>query len=364
MRIPSLKSRTHAFHLVRLAITVVAFLLWPQIASANAAPPMPRTWFTFVDGAGQAVNPSAVQILECGAGESKCSASAAVLAHFGNCSATACASGTSKAHVDFGCSKNICLLMSFDGMPVRFKLVAQQGNQAYESGVVAMAQQQGYGAQEHFKVAVAAAGQLTLTPDSRIPALDTNSNFGPAFLLTLISELAVIALLLVGFKQTLWPLLGLAGLMQVLSFPVVWTFFPSFLPWHLPSERLVGAVLLISALGLGGLLVWLRLASTRNSRVISIVLLALAVPISLACLFGTFLVAGYGNNEFPNTAGVSYPIVLVGAELFAVGFEAVLLYFFSRRTLSIQRSALVSLAANAVSFVLGLLLFPIAPPLV
>lgn len=362
MRTNSLNQHTSVTRFVWLALVAAVCIGVPRVASANAAPPMPRTWFTFFDAANRPVHPSGVQILDCEAAESKCAADAALLANFGNCEAAPCLKQAQPVDVNFGCADNACLLMLFNGIPARFKLVVQANNQRYTSDVIPMPEQRGYTAR-HFKVNLTNDGRATPTVDLDIPGLAPRSDFGLAFLLTLVSEVIVIALFLRWLKQPVWPLLGFAALMQVLSFPVVWYFFPSFLQWHLGSERLVGAVVLASALGLGGLLIWVRLAPTRNSRILSIVLLVLAALVSVVCMFGTLLVAGYGNNEFPQTSGVSYPVMLVLAELFAVAFEAVLLHFLSRRSLSLRQTALISLAANLASFVLGLLLFPIAPQL-
>jgi hypothetical protein len=55
--------------------------------------------------------------------------------------------------------------------------------------------------------------------------------------------------------------------------------------------------------------------------------------------------------------------MLMGAEAFAVLYEAVMIYLLSNRSLTLKQSGLMSLAANAMSFGLGLVLFPISPSL-
>ncbi|NJM41309.1 MAG: hypothetical protein HC853_11350 [Anaerolineae bacterium] len=109
-------------------------------------------------------------------------------------------------------------------------------------------------------------------------------------------------------------MLLLIGLMQALSFPVVWFFFPALQAWQLPNNRLLGLLLLGIAVVFGALLVWVRQAPQGKPRVFSIVGLVAAVPASIVCLFFGLFIASYGNSQFATPAGLPYPLMLMGAE--------------------------------------------------
>jgi hypothetical protein len=357
------KSRRHlsfGFSLLRVLFLIA---IWtstlPKTALANAAPPLPKLWLTFVGEDSKPINLSAVQVLGC---TDEVCAAPELQAQFGMCNAAPCLLNQPATTMPFECKAQHCLLGLSSGFPRHFRLIAQTENLVAVSPII-RTQDLSFDFNAPKSLRVVFGDVLVITPDPRAPNFDLPQNFGPAFLLTLVTEVLIAIAFLFAFKKPPLPLLLLIGLMQALSFPVVWLFFPSLQAWQLPNNRLLGLLLFVIALAFGALLVWVRHATTRNTRTLSILALTLAVPAALVCLFFAMLLAGYSLNQFPNPLGLPYPLMLMGAEAFAVIYEAVLIYWLSNRSLSLKQSCLMSLTANTVSFGLGLLLFPISPML-
>jgi hypothetical protein len=72
-------------------------------------------------------------------------------------------------------------------------------------------------------------------------------------------------------------------------------------------------------------------------------------------LIGMF-VASYGNYTV-HVAGLPWATVVVLAEVYAILFETVFIWLFLKKTVKPQWVALFVIFANAVSFLLGLVLF-------
>jgi hypothetical protein len=353
-------SLLRVFMLMALALVIGASPA-PNTASANVGPPIPKLWLTFEDADGQPITPTAVQVLGC---EDEGCAAPTLLAATGTCNTTPCIGTPPKNLAQAECKAQHCLLGFAPSFPPHIKLVAQFDQSILSSLVIDTRDLVlNFSYSEPTGLRVVVSDRLTATPDPRVPNFDPSQNFGPAFLLTLITEVLVGLAFLFAFKKPPLPLLLLIGLMQALSFPVVWFFFPALQAWQLPNNRLLGVLLLGIAIVFGVLLVWVRRAPQGKPRVFSILALVAAVPASIVCLFFGLLITSYGNNQFATPAGLPYPVMLMGAEAFAVLYEAVLIYLLSNRSLTFKQSALMSLVANAVSFGLGLLLFPISPSL-
>ncbi len=343
-----------------LFFVAVCTSLLPKTTLANAAPPIPKLWLTFADVNGQPINPTAVQVLGC---MDETCAVPELLAAAGMCSSAPCFTSQLKTVLPFECRSQHCLVGITSRFPQQFKLVAQVNNRVAQSQVIKTETLNiDYNTPSSVRVTAGNGGDgLTVTAAAQKPNFGLPQNFGPAFLLTLITEVLIGLVFLLAFKKPPLPLLLLIGLMQALSFPVVWFFFPSLQAWQMPNNRFLGLLLLGVAVLFGGLLVWMRRATKRNTRVLSIVALVVAVPITVVCLFFGLIIAGYGFSQFPTAAGLPYPFMLVGAEAFAVIYEATLIFLLSNRSLSLKQSGLMSLTANTMSFGLGLLLFPINP---
>jgi hypothetical protein len=344
-----------------VVVAILLAVLLPNTTCANAAPPIPKLWLTFTDANGQPIRPNAVQVLGC---EDEGCAAPTLLAATGTCNTTPCIGTPPENFAQAECKAQHCLLGFAFNFPPRLKLIVQANQKIVSSPIIAtqeLAMNFSYTEPTGWRVVV--GDSLTVTPDPHVPNTNASPNFGPAFLLTLITEVLIGLAFLFAFKKPPLPMLLFIGLMQALSFPVVWFFFPTLQEWQLPNNRLLGLLLLGIAVIFGALLVWVRRAPPGKPRVLSILALVAAVPASIVCLFFGLLVTSYGNNQLATSAGLPYPVMLMGAEAFAVLYEAVMIYLLSNRSLTLKQSGLMSLAANAMSFGLGLVLFPISPSL-
>lgn len=146
----------------------------------------------------------------------------------------------------------------------------------------------------------------------------------------------------------------LVALINLLTYPVVWGFFPTLLRFTPPGSRSAGWALAAFALALSGLL-WLAFnASSRRRTVIWTATSGLFFLGGLACL-GIYTVSVSYGAVYPSLAGLPVWLVLLLAETYAVLVEGLLLHGFTRRQVPLKEALLVSLMMNAASFVIGLL---------
>jgi hypothetical protein len=181
-------------------------------------------------------------------------------------------------------------------------------------------------------------------------------------LLTLVIEVAVAAVVLwqLGLaRREITILLGLIGVLNLLSLSVVWFFFPALGFFQTNTDLAFGTSILLIALIFGGVVGGIRWIDSTWQRLLLVGLSAGFLPIILFIALVVALVADYGNR-LPTADGLPAHITLMLSELFAFVFEAVLIYLASRRALNIGQAVLLSLAMNVASFLAGVLLWP--PP--
>jgi hypothetical protein len=143
-------------------------------------------------------------------------------------------------------------------------------------------------------------------------------------------------------------------LVNLVTFPVVWWFFPSLGQFQPDSARKVGTLVLILAFFYAVGLVRIYTVQGKN-RLWAIVLYSL---ISFVVGFILFVLAyfgfGYGNYTV-HAVGLPSGMILLLSEAFAVLAEAGLIALMSRKTLSLWQVGLMSLLMNAASCGVGLL---------
>jgi len=200
---------------------------------------------------------------------------------------------------------------------------------------------------------------LTLAPLAKSQKPTRFELFGMGFGLTLISELAVAALLLWLFKiekPVLLKLLVAIAFINLLTFPVVWFFFPALQPFQYRTERALGIGIFVVTI-IHSLLLLRRssvtLISLRNAFLLWLGTLPLAaIGIVIAALF-----YGYGE-QVPAAIGLPSAITLPASEAFAFLWETCLIQRISDRKLSLLQAGLLSFLMNVASLSLGLLLLP------
>jgi hypothetical protein len=254
----SLRALLSGFWAIALSLAVAA------IAHANVAAPPAYAWFTFTDTASKPVFVQGVQLAEC---RTMTCEQAVLLLQTGTCSASGClrSAPVLTSPLDrFECAENRCLyvekVVSDRKTGPYFKLIAQvaSGVRSSKGFRLSLKSPLESTVSENLRVTVSEA-ELAIAPDPR-PSQPTRLDlFWLAFGLTQVTELAVTALLMWRLKvdqSSFIKLLVAIAFINLLTFPVVWFFFPSLQPFQYRSLRVVGALSLVEAIGFSVLLQW------------------------------------------------------------------------------------------------------------
>jgi len=139
-------------------------------------------------------------------------------------------------------------------------------------------------------------------------------------------------------------------LANLISYPVTWFLVPSLGRFRPMQVRQLGIVIAFMSRK--------EERARRVFLVITLALQALSVIVLGLCFILTSMARAYGSGAYYAVAGLPPGLVILFAELFAVGFEALLLWLLARKTLALSfpKAALISLLMNAASYVAGLAL--------
>ncbi|MFM7603256.1 MAG: hypothetical protein ACKO7R_18985 [Pseudanabaena sp.] len=356
-------------------LAIAMIVLFASTASANAPPPPPMNWFKFSYPLGQQTL-QGIQIAECST--ATCEQPRLFIQH-GECRDVGCLKSPAIAlNIDksyqFKCASDRCLLVSdlvntfstdktkLQDDPHRwFRLIGQFADRLRlsppilkdarertalfpHSGVwqVQVAQDSLQITQEEDKLAY-----FLLTPVQEY----TSQMFLTGWLLTITSELLVGAIWLWWRKasqQKISRVLMTIAMVNLFSYPVVWSFFPSLEPFQILLGRYFGISSLFVAMFYGLAMYEKRQASSKK-----IVFFSLLIFIGMNILGGFIaLWFGYGNR-IPIAEGIPYRFTLPISEVFAVVYEAWLICTLSLGQLSLKQAGLLSLLTNITSLLLG-----------
>lgn len=337
---------------------LLALLLPLHRAAANAAPPPNLIWFRFDDSAA-ALPREGVQLLRC---QNPACEQPELLQQYGVCDAPACLSGGMVAteRYPLTCRADRCMYVyGYGGFSTvnYLRLIVQCPDQVRQSNVFPSVEEVNYQYETAFRVSMT-NGSLQVEPDPEAPVEARAPII--AFGVTLAVELAVAALVLLRLsvaRREVGILLLMIALINLLSFPVVWTFFPALGFFQEESKRVFGTYMLVLALAYGGVVGGIRWVDNLRRRWVLGIGALLSIPLMLLCLGPIVVVNFTSYSPTPPLAdGLPYGVTLTLSELFAFGFETLLIYLASRRRLNIGQAALLSLLMNAASFLAGLLL--------
>jgi hypothetical protein len=197
------------------------------------------------------------------------------------------------------------------------------------------------------------------------PHAPYSSSFFRSFALALVIELLVATLALRGWLtlrgHNLLRGLGYALLANLISYPVTWIFWPSLGRFQPTVARQIGCfAVLVAAIFAALLLILSRKEGKVRRRwlMLTLFLLPLAGLAIFLCWEVASLSLAFGGREGIAVPGLPDSLTIGFAELFAVAFEALLLYLLARKTLPLspQQAAVISLAMNVSSFLAGLAL--------
>jgi hypothetical protein len=346
-----------------LGISAIA-LLFATIVQANAPAPPTYAWFTFTDAASKPVMVQSAQFVEC---ETIACERPVLLLQSGTCQVNGCLRSvpalTSSLH-RFDCAEQTCLYVVdpiSDRTPRRYyKLIVQFADGVRSSQGFRLSQkgQFAFSTSDRLQVRVQ-AGELTIAPDTSASHPSRLDLFWIAFGLTQVTELAIAAVVLWWLKvdrSFLVKTLVAIAFINLLTFPVVWWFFPSLQPFHYRAERVVGALSLVVAIVFGLLLARQSIVTLKTlGKFFGGWLLSLP----LLAILGFLVLLFFAPSEWlPSASGFTARITLPASELFAFGGETWLIHRVSQPMLSLPKAGLLSLLMNTASLLLGLLLFP------
>jgi hypothetical protein len=183
----------------------------------------------------------------------------------------------------------------------------------------------------------------------------TSQMFLTGWLLTISSELLIASLFLWWRKasqQKILRALVAIAMVNLFSYPVVWSFFPSLEPFQILLGRYFGISSFIVSL-LYGLIMYGR----RKDSSKKIIFVSLLTFIGLN-ITGGFIALWFGyGNRLPIAEGIPYRFTMPISEVFAVVYEAWLIATLSLGQLTLKQSGILSLITNATSLIFGLILF-------
>jgi hypothetical protein len=308
--------------------------------SANVPQPPDYAWFQFAPE----IPFQGVQLVGC---STPTCDRPTLLMQSGVCQVPGCLSGDPQLGVphQFNCAAQTCLYTEspFGKAPAgrRFKLIVAADR---------------LWASPPFTLEFERAGNtLAVTPDVSPLRPSRFELFGYAFGLTQAVELTVAVLFLMGRKlspRAMLKPLGAIGVINLLTFPVVWLFFPALQPWQSDEAQVIGWLSLAIAL-----LPSLFLASRSVVRLRTLGWVGLIWLLSLLLASILAVPLTYGNVTY-STGGLPAWITLPASELFAVVWEAWLIYRVGRPEGSIGQAVRLSFCMNLASLLMGLVCLP------
>lgn len=357
--------RTIVGFMVLVLVSLGMVSLSPTRATANAPAPPAYLWFQF-DRA-----PQAVQLIDC---RNLLCETPMLLAQSGTCRGSECltTSPILKAPDRFECAQQTCLYQESWFSPQRrqpyFKLVAQFSAQ-HSADSIKISQP----FMSDFRRSIADYGDrhlmvtthgdmLVVRQDERMQASRWQT-FSQALSITQISELVVIWVVLAWRKLSRKKILTIVlsvGLINLLTFPVVWFFFPSLQTFQYSTTRVFGVFALIISLIFSVVLMRQRDMTVRSLlRIFTIWFFSTPILLIVAGLIAFFV--GYGE-ALPPAIGLPSFVTLPVSELYAILWEAWLIRQLNQPEFSWRQALLLSTLMNALSLILGLVFLPKIKP--
>lgn len=362
-----------------LAIDMIVLFALPAIA--NAPPPPPMNWFLLSYSTSQPTL-QGLQIAECNTATCE---QPTLFIQYGECFATGCLKPNAKTSqiakdYRFDCADNRCLLIEVNTFPIDqpetqeqskeqtnkwFRLIGQFSDRLRLSSPMfknPQTKNASFSYRAFWQVQVTKDSLQLVEEDRQLyfifltPLQEyTSQMFYSGWLLTITSEVLIASIFLWWRKvsrQNIVRTLVAIAMVNLFSYPVVWSFFTSLEPFQILLGRYLGISSLVVALVYGLIMYGRRSASSK--KIIFISLLAFIV-LNIA---GGFIALWFGyGNRLPIAQGIPYRWTMPISEVFAVVYEAWLIATLSLGQLSLKQSGVLSLLTNVTSLVLGLIIF-------
>ncbi len=335
-------------------IAVLSDLFGPTV-HANGVTPA-QIWLIFDYKTAQPMHLEGIQLIKCPTLNCE---QPAVLQQYGTCNADGCLSSIPEipkleGWSEFECAGNRCRAASY-GYPYEgpyFKFAMQFSDRVRTSD--AMNGLPLYPGDRMIWRVIVQDADLSLIADTEVGGLSWRryEQFRLGLVLTQLVETLVAGLYLLmvvrADAERLINRLVMIFLINLVTFPVVWFFFPAFSQFQFTGMRLIGIFgLIVAALyALALVRIYTRKGKKRTG---AIVLTVSLLPLTLVCSVFALFALAFGYSAV-SAAGLPPEVALLASEIFAVVSEAALIYLLSRKSLSLRHAGTMSLLMNAASF--------------
>jgi hypothetical protein len=341
--------------LVCLCVLILACIPF-AVASANSLPPPVYVWFTF--GSDSTEMPEIIDAKIIGCPVRDCTeATAKYSSDTDNYYYKLVRMGNLYRWLLSSYSLPVEFFSKIDkSKPYYFRLIVQFSDGKRISNIIDDVPLQ-YSGQASYRVMIK-GDDLLVERSKDIPSWPgLNFNY-ESFLLSLVSESLVGALFLMIWKKTkIFDTAKFAGviiLVNLISYPVLWSYFLSIAQFHSKASEIGGRTILFSGL-IFSLLLMLAINKRGDDRFFLFTLAILAIPISFViCGYSGGL--GYGDMTVI-TDGLPVKVAIFILEVCAVIFETLLLYGLLARKRPLFQMFIISLGMNLASFGIGLLIY-------
>ena len=334
---------------------------------ANAGPPPAILWLRFDKQNLEDSDLEGVQIIGCRTAACK---TPVLLQQFGICTDSQCLQSaplfdTGKYRLD--CTQNRCRADSSlyrDGgvqdeahylrLITQFSDRTRQG-ESFENPFL-----KGYDWNNNLLVRIDETGLEVMENPDPLPSIyRLPEQYGLAFLLTLFVESLVAGIIFFRYFKISVLILFKRILMIVVinsvTFPVVWFFFPAWQPFIDSQAKILGIAILLAASVYALLWYFVFRASSITQKINRIAALIFFLLVMLFACFELFMWFAYQHYPVASAKGFSYPVILFLAEIFAFVAEAWLLMLYGK--IPLKFSVWLSLGMNMSSFFAGLVVF-------
>jgi len=324
-----------------ILLGILLLSLIPFAVTADSAPPPVEVWFVF--------HSNSTKPLEI------------INAKVVGCTTQDCNETTAKYVSDkLACFRDLCW-WSFDSytfndgqVPYFFQLITEFPSGEKASNVLDDVPLN-YGKTASYQVDLSGDGlAIQRIKDISWPGLEFNLE---SYLISLIIESLVGATFLAILKKLrileILKYIGAIILVNLVSYPVLWSFFSSVSQFHQKSDEIPAIAGLIF-----GTLFYILLLLAINSkwdveRIVYTIAMIMSIP--LYCVL-SFLIFGFGGNALV-AVGIPVKTAIVLLEICAVLIETLLLFRMRKKHLTLTQAFLTSLIMNLASFGIGLLIF-------
>ncbi len=345
---------------VALLVLLLLLLIPSTAALANSLPPPFQIFLRFIpqDSSANVIN--GVQLAGCE--DSNCT-TAQNLIQYGACNAPGFLTTppilAESWHLE--CAGLRCLFQSdfhvIKTLPPYLRVIALQGDEGRASEIFP-APDCDY-CTIGWKVDMTLAEPVVTIDDEFVNPDRAYREFFLTYVFTVLVEVLTAAILLSVFRKlinvSLKKVVITTLLANVLSYPISWLVIPSFGQFQTDMYRKV-SVMVILGVVIGTVVSLLLRKKQGKIKKGMIIALIVAIPVCAVLFLVGMFAFSYGNYRI-HVNGLPWNLVVILAEAFAVFFESFVLASLLKPELSYKKALLISLVTNAVSFVLGLLLF-------